>query len=94
MGWSDAKDGLSKADVERLLSDPSADTRADTADKVAALFARGSVRADADQIIVRNDFGADEAAFNVCVNCAGGLWGACAARNCPRAHLFLARREE
>ena len=43
MGWSDGKDGLSKADVERLLNDPSADTRADMADKVAALFSAGSL---------------------------------------------------
>jgi uncharacterized protein (DUF2336 family) len=43
VGWSD--DGLSKADVERLLSDPSADARADTAEKVAALFANGALSA-------------------------------------------------
>lgn len=45
MGWSDGNDGLSKADVERLLTDPSGDARADTADKVAALFANGSLSA-------------------------------------------------
>ena len=43
MGWSEGRDGLSKADVQRLLSDPSGDARAETAEKVAALFADGSL---------------------------------------------------
>jgi uncharacterized protein (DUF2336 family) len=43
-------EGLGKADVERLLNDPSADVRADTAGKVAALFC-GSELSPAERVI-------------------------------------------
>src|SRR6185436_10632052 len=59
-----------------------------------AVIAAGGHRAAADQRLVGDDFGADEAARDVAVDLAGGELRRCAARNRPRAALVFTDGKE
>src|ERR1041385_703519 len=60
---------------------------------VEALFAGGGDRAAVHQVVVGDGFGLDEAALEIAVNDAGGLWRRVAGVDRPGADLLFAGGE-